>query len=82
MIGKILGGIAGKQFADQTSGVSGPAGMLAGAVAGSVLRRAGIPALIALTAGGYVFKKWSDKRDADKAKRERFQTPPKSSAAA
>ena len=76
MFGKILGAVAGKQIADHSAGVSGPTGMIAGALAGSVLRRASIPALIAITAGGYAYKKWSDKREAERAKRKSFETPP------
>ena len=82
MLGKILGAVAGKQIADHSAGVSGPTGMIAGALAGSVLRRASIPALIAITAGGYAYKKWSDKREAETTKRKNFQTPPKASKAA
>ena len=77
MIGKILGGIAGKQIADHTSGVSGTTGIVAGALAGSILRRASIPALIAVTAGGYAFKKYKERKDAEASRRASFETPPK-----
>jgi len=79
MLGKILGAVAGKSIADHTSGVSGPTGAIVGALAGSALRRASIPALIALTAGGYIFKKYKDQRDRETIKRASFETPPKAS---
>ena len=80
MLGKILGGIAGARAARHTNKVGGMSGALMGAVAGSALRRASLPALLALTAGGYALKKWKDKHDAAEAKRKSFETPPRPSA--
>lgn len=77
MLGKIFGALAGKQVADQSASVSGPTGAILGAVTGSVLRRASIPALVAITAGGYVLKKYKDRRDREAEKRKSFETPPK-----
>jgi len=77
MFGKIFGAIAGKRVADQTASVGGPTGAVVGAVTGSALRRASIPALIAITAGGYAFKRYKDKRDREASKRASFETPPK-----
>ncbi len=76
MFGKIFGGIAGKQVADNTASVSGTKGAILGAVTGSVLRRASIPAMIAMAAGGYALKKYKDRKDREAAKRKRFETPP------
>jgi hypothetical protein len=81
MLGKILGGLAGMQAAKHTDKIGGAGGALLGAAAGSIIRRASIPGLIALTAGGYALKKWNDKRDKARAKRKSFETPPRSSAA-
>ncbi len=76
MLGKILGGIAGKQVADNTADVSGTKGAIIGALTGSVLRRASIPAMLAMAAGGYAFKKYKDRKDREAAKRKSFETPP------
>ena len=81
MIGKILGAVLGAQAAEHTSKVGGAGGAVLG-VAAAVLRRMSIPAMLALGAGGYAYKKWSEKRDAETAKRKNFQTPPKTSKAA
>ena len=80
MLGKILGGIVGARAAER-SGKSGAGGAILGAVAGSAIRRASLPGLIALTVGGYALKKWKARRDAEAAKRKSFETPPSPSAA-
>ena len=80
MLGKILGGIAGARAAKHTNKVGGASGALLGAAAGSVIRRASIPGLIALTVGGYALKKWKAKRDKAEAKRRSFETPPAGAA--
>jgi hypothetical protein len=77
MIGKILGGIVGAQAAGHTSKVGGAGGALLGAAAATVLRRASIPAMLAMAVGGYAFKKWNDKRQADDTRRKDGETPPK-----
>jgi hypothetical protein len=82
MIGKLIGAVAGAQAARHTSKVGGAGGALLGAASASVLRRMSIPAMLALGAGGYVYKKWSDRREADKSRRKNFETPPKTSKAA
>ena len=76
MIGKILGAVLGAQAAEHTSKVGGAGGAVLGVAAASVLRRMSIPAMLALGAGGYAYKKWSDKREAERAKRKSFETPP------
>ena len=53
-----------------------------GVAAASVLRRMSLPAMLALGAGGYAYKKWNDRREAETTKRKNFQTPPKASKAA
>lgn len=80
MLGKILGAVAGKQVADHTAGLSGPAGMIGGVVAATVLRRASLPALVAITAGGYALKKYKERKDREAALRG--ETPAKPAAAA
>lgn len=63
MIGKILAGLAGARAA-KGSGASGAGGAMLGVAGVTLLRRLSVPALIALTAGGYALKKWNGKRDA------------------
>lgn len=76
MLGKILGAFAGAKAAEHTKGVGGTGGALLGVAAVSLLKRLSLPGLIAVTAGGYAFKKWSDKQ----AKRKSFETPPAGAA--
>ena len=80
MLGKILGAIAGKKAAEHTQNIGGTGGALLGAAAVTLVRRMSIPGLIALGAGGYALKKWTDKRSAAAAKRKSFETPPRPSA--
>ena len=82
MIGKLIGAVAGARAARHTSKVGGAGGALLGAASASVLRRMSIPAMLALGVGGYALKKWNDRREADKARRESFRKPPKTSTAA
>ena len=81
MIGKILGAIAGSQVAEQTGKVSGPMGAVLGAGSVALIKRLSIPTLVAVTVGGYAFKKWQDSRSAERAKRKSFETPPAAAAA-
>lgn len=76
MIGKIMGGIAGTRAARHSSSVSGASGAFLGAASVALLRRMSIPALIAVSAGGYAFKKYRDRKDAEAARRKDFETPP------
>ena len=62
MIGKLIAGAAGAKAARESGG-SGAGGALLGIAGATMLRRLSLPALIALTAGGYALKKWSDKRE-------------------
>ena len=63
MIGKIIGAVAGKKAADHMRGVSGPTGAILGATAPMLLRRLSLPAMLAVAAGGYAFKRYKDKQD-------------------
>lgn len=81
MIGKILGAIAGSQVAEHTSSVSGPVGAVLGAGSVALVKRLSIPALLAVTVGGYALKKWTDKRNTEDAKRKSFETPPNAATA-
>lgn len=64
MLGKILGGIVGAKAAKRRRGVSEPGGALMGVASVALARRLGIPGLLAAAAGGYAFKKYSDRRSA------------------
>lgn len=76
MIGKIIGAVAGAKAAKHSREVGGTRGALLGAAAVPLVRRMSIPAMLAIGAGGYAYKKWSDRREAEKAKRRSFETPP------
>ncbi|MCB2076308.1 MAG: hypothetical protein KDE55_01280 [Novosphingobium sp.] len=65
MIGKIIGAIAGSQVAKTTRGIEGPAGAAVGVIAAAALRRMSWPAIVALSAGGYLAKKFIDGRKAE-----------------
>ena len=62
MIGKIIGGFAGAKMAEKTANVGGAGGALLGAASVAVVRRLSLPALIALGAGGYAYKKYSERK--------------------
>lgn len=62
MLGKIIGGIAGKRIAKHVSGVDETGGAIAGVVAATVLRRFGLAGIAAAALGGYAAKKIAEKR--------------------
>jgi hypothetical protein len=75
MLGKILGAAIGKKA------TGGAGGALLGATGATLLKRASVPTLLAVTVGGYALKKWKDRHDAEAAKRKSFETPPSGAAA-
>ena len=62
MLGKLIAGAAGQQLAERLSGGNGATGALVGVVAASVVRRLGPAGWIAALAGGYLLKKYTNKR--------------------
>lgn len=74
MIGKIISGVLGAQAAKNTQ-VGGAGGALIGVAGATLLRRLSLPALIALTAGGYAFKRWNDKQGAEPAPNAKRAAP-------
>lgn len=76
MIGKILGAMAGSHLAKSSSAIGGTSGALLGVGAATLARRASLPVLIAVTAGGYLLKRHNEKRAARPA------TEPATSSAA
>lgn len=65
MIGKIIGASLGAKAAQNTKNIGGPMGAAIGAAAPFILRRLSIPAMLAIAAGGYAYKKYSEKNDAE-----------------
>ena len=78
MFGKILGAGLGAKAAEHTRGIGGPMGAVIGAAAPVLLRRLSIPAMVAIAAGGYAYKKYSEKKEAREAAET---TPPVTSVA-
>ncbi|EJL22018.1 hypothetical protein [Novosphingobium sp. AP12] len=68
MIGKIFGAIAGNQAAKHIPGLNGTGGVLLGVAAPTLLRRMGPFGLIAVAVGGYAYKKYDERREANKLK--------------
>lgn len=66
MIGKIIGALAGSQASKHVQGFNGTGGALLGAAAPTLLRRLSPLTLLAMVAGGYACKKYSDRREAKK----------------
>jgi hypothetical protein len=58
MIGKLLGALLGEKVAGENEGAKGA---ILGYGAASLAKR-GIPAIAALALGGFMFKKWRDRR--------------------
>ncbi|MDN3646161.1 hypothetical protein QWY75_08075 [Pontixanthobacter aestiaquae] len=63
MIGKIIGAVAGSKLAKSARGMGGPTGALLGVGAATIAKRASLPVLVALTAGGYFAKKYLAKNN-------------------
>ena len=61
MIGKLFGAWLGERIAGRNSGAKGA---MLGYGAAALARRS-VPALAAITIGGWAFRKWRDKRRAD-----------------
>ena len=60
MLGKIAGAFLGSKLSKKTSEIDGPMGAVAGIVAATALKRLSLPAMIAITAGGWLAKKAFD----------------------
>jgi len=58
MLGKIIGGYIGAKTA-KMEGMSQESGALIGALALPIMRRFGLPGLVAAAAGGYALKKYN-----------------------
>ena len=58
MLGKLLGALVGEKLAGENQGAKGA---ILGYGAASLAKR-GIPTIAALALGGWLFKKWRDKR--------------------
>jgi hypothetical protein len=73
MIGKLIGAIVGAKAADHMRGVSGTTGAVLGAAAPIVLRRLSLPAMLAIAAGGYAYKRYQDKQERRGRKRPKVR---------
>lgn len=68
MIGKMIGAMIGAKAAKSASGgLGGAGGALAGAGTVAVARRLGPLGLVAAGVGAYAYKRYSDRRKAEKA---------------
>ena len=78
MIGKLIGAVVGAKTAENVrGGFSGPGGALIGAAAVPLIRRLGPLGLIVAAAGGYAFKRYNDKKQAQRpAARARKRAQP------
>ena len=65
MIGKIVGAMAGSRIARANPGIDSQTGAVLGVAAATLARRLSIPALVMLTAGGYLLKRYVDGRKDD-----------------
>jgi hypothetical protein len=79
MLGKLIAGAAGQQLAERLSGGNGATGALAGIATASIVRRLGPAGWIAALAGGYLLKKFNDKRRVSAV--QPIGTPPYGAAA-
>lgn len=84
MLGKILGAAAGAEASKFTTAFGGTTGAVMGALAAPLVRRLSIPALVVLGAGGYLAKRYYDKRHGDnsEAMSKASRTPGRRKAAA
>ncbi len=73
MFSKIIGAIAGSKIAENVRGIGGPGGAVLGVGAATIAKRLSIPALIAISVGGYFAKKHFEKKEAAKTA---TKTPP------
>ena len=82
MIGKIIGAGIGAKAAQHTKGIGGPFGAAIGAAAPFILRRMSIPAMLAIAAGGYAYKKFTENNeDEGTGRKKSAKQPPATSKA-
>ena len=73
MIGKIVGAALGAKAAEHTRSVGGAGGALLGVGAAALLRRMSLPAMLALAAGGYAYKRYADRQGKPARKRPKVR---------
>ena len=68
MLKRIIGAAVGAKLAKNSPAVGGATGAALGAAVPWVIGRLSLPGMIALAAGGYVAKRYMDKREAEPAR--------------
>ncbi|MGY6551540.1 MAG: hypothetical protein ACXIT4_06535 [Erythrobacter sp.] len=63
MIRKILGAALGAKIVKNAPALGGAAGAAVAVAVPAVVARIGLPAMVLLGAGGYLYKRYRDKRD-------------------
>jgi hypothetical protein len=61
MIGKVIGAFVGDKLAKQTRGMGGATGAALGVAATSLIARLSLPSMLAILAGGYAAKRYSER---------------------
>lgn len=67
MIGKVFGALVGGRLAKETTKIGGTTGAAIGAAVPFVISRMSIPAMIAMGVGGYVVKRYFEKKEPQQA---------------
>jgi hypothetical protein len=62
VIKNIIGAVVGAQLAKKTDKVDNGTGAIIGTVAPALIARLSLPAMIAVGAGGYLFKRYRDQQ--------------------
>jgi hypothetical protein len=67
MLKNVIGAIVGSQVTKSVPAAGGTAGAVLGSAIPFVLKRLSIPAMVAIGAGGYFYKKYSDKKKVEQS---------------
>ena len=70
MLGKLAGALIGRRIAGRNSGAKGA---ILGIGAAALARRLSLPAMLAVAAGGYAYKRYQDKQETRKRRRPKVR---------